>query len=152
LSHPDHFPRPAPRARPGRLPRGRPALCRGQRRRQRAARDAHPAADAALRERRGATSSMPTFAASEHLRNVHEGGERMTHPTAELVGRFYGLFARGEMHTMADYFAEDFLFIPAGKHNQLAGPRRGAGEILRFTARQMELTDGTWIPRPYDLL
>jgi ketosteroid isomerase-like protein len=56
------------------------------------------------------------------------------------------------MHTVAHLFADDFLFIPAGKHNQLAGPRRGAREILRFTEQQMDLTGGTWIPRPYDIL
>lgn len=76
----------------------------------------------------------------------------MVHPNVQLISRFYERFARGEMHTVADAFAEDFLFIPAGKRNPLAGPRRGAPEILRFTAQQMELTGGTWVPRPEDIL
>jgi ketosteroid isomerase-like protein len=56
------------------------------------------------------------------------------------------------MQSLAHLFAEDFLFIPAGKDCQLAGPRRGADEILRFTERQSVLTDGTWVPRPRDML
>jgi ketosteroid isomerase-like protein len=76
----------------------------------------------------------------------------MTHPNVEFVQRFYELFARGEMHNLAHLFADDFVFMPAGKHCWLAGPRVGADELLRFTEQQSELTNGTWVPRPYDIL
>jgi ketosteroid isomerase-like protein len=70
----------------------------------------------------------------------------------QLVRRFYELFAKAEMGSVAHLFAPDFVFVPAGKHNLLAGARRGPEEILQFTEQQMALTDGTWVPRPYDVL
>jgi ketosteroid isomerase-like protein len=76
----------------------------------------------------------------------------MEHPNIAFIQRFYELFARGEMHTTTSMFSEDFLFMPAGKYGQLAGPRRGPQALLSFTEQQMELTGGTWIPRPYDIL
>jgi ketosteroid isomerase-like protein len=76
----------------------------------------------------------------------------MDHPNIAFIQRFYELFARGETHTLASMFSQDFLFMPAGKHSQLAGPRRGPEALLCFTEQQMELTGGTWIPRPYDIL
>lgn len=78
----------------------------------------------------------------------------MNHAAAneQLVRRFYELFAKAEMESVAHLFAPDFLFVPAGKHNVLAGVRRGPEEILQFTKQQMALTNDTWIPRPYDVL
>lgn len=70
----------------------------------------------------------------------------------QLVRRFYELFANAEMESVAHLFAPDFVFVPAGKHNVLAGVRRGPEEILQFTEQQMALTDDTWVPRPYDVL
>lgn len=69
-----------------------------------------------------------------------------------LVRRFYELFSQGDAGSMAHLFAEDFLFVPAGKKSPLARPRSGPQEIFEFTREQMELTGGTWIPRPYDIL
>jgi ketosteroid isomerase-like protein len=69
-----------------------------------------------------------------------------------LVRQFYELFAKGEMNNVAHLFSPDFVFVPAGKQSLLAGVRRGPEEILRFTEQQMEMTDGTWVPRPYDVL
>src|SRR4051812_14483103 len=76
----------------------------------------------------------------------------MTRPNIAFVQRFYDLFGKGEMGALAHLFDRDFLFMPAGRHCVLAGPRRGADELMRFTQQQAELTDGTWIPRPYDIL
>jgi ketosteroid isomerase-like protein len=69
-----------------------------------------------------------------------------------FVRHFYELFARGEADGLGHLFADDFLFVPAGKRSPLARPRRGPREIFEFTREQMELTGGTWIPRPYDVL
>jgi ketosteroid isomerase-like protein len=69
-----------------------------------------------------------------------------------FVRDFYQLFARGDAERAAHLFADDFLFIPAGKRAALAQPRRGSREIFEFTRRQMEVTQGTWIPRPYDIV
>jgi ketosteroid isomerase-like protein len=76
----------------------------------------------------------------------------MTHPNVAFVKRFYELFGRGEVRTASSMFADDFLFVPAGKKCQLAAPRRGASEMLKFTELQSALTGGTWIPCPYDVL
>jgi ketosteroid isomerase-like protein len=76
----------------------------------------------------------------------------MTHPNIEFVDHFYNLFARGEMRALAHLFADDFLFVPAGKDCQIAGPRRGFNELVRFTEQQSTLTNGTWMPRARDIL
>jgi ketosteroid isomerase-like protein len=69
-----------------------------------------------------------------------------------IVRQFYDLFAKGEMAAVAHLFSPEFLFVPAGKRGVLAGTHVGPQEILTFTERQMALTGGTWVPRPYDVL
>lgn len=76
----------------------------------------------------------------------------MPHPNVKFILRFYDLFARGEMQHASELLSDDFVFFPAGKQCRLAGPRYGARGILAFTRLQSGLTDGTWVPHPYDAL
>jgi len=69
-----------------------------------------------------------------------------------FVREFYELFAKGDAQQLASVFAEDFLFIPAGKKASLAQPRLGPRAIFEFMRRQLELTGGSWVPRPYDVV
>ena len=76
----------------------------------------------------------------------------MPHPNIILVREFYEAFARGDTAAMLEHCAADLRFVPAGKQSQLAGERRGGRAVLQFMADQQALTDGTWIPRPIDIL
>jgi hypothetical protein len=44
------------------------------------------------------------------------------------------------------------VFVPAGEHCPLAGPRYGLRGLLTFTEQQRQLTKGTWVPRPDAIL
>ena len=89
----------------------------------------------------------------------HEGDMNGAQPASQgnaadnerFVRDFYALFARGDATALTHRFAEDFVFVPAGRNSPLAGPRRGPAEIFEFTRQQLEWTRGTWIPRPYDI-
>lgn len=76
----------------------------------------------------------------------------MSTEARELLRRFYGAFERGDLQGLAALVSSDFLFVPAGRHGPLAGARRGPEAMLGFARLQLELTGGTWVPRPYDLL
>jgi ketosteroid isomerase-like protein len=76
----------------------------------------------------------------------------MSAPEVEFLREFYSGFERGDLQTLARLVSPDFLFVPAGKDNPLAGERRGPGAMLDFARKQLEMTEGTWIPRPYDVL
>ena len=76
----------------------------------------------------------------------------MVHPNITLVREFYEAFARGDTVALLEHCAADLLFVPAGKQSRLAGVRRGGRALLQFMADQQALTDGTWIPRPIDIL
>ena len=76
----------------------------------------------------------------------------MTQANIEFVRRFYGRFAAGELHTLGELLDDEFSFVPAGKNCPLAQPCRGLAEFFRFAERQRELTGGTWMPQPYDIL
>jgi ketosteroid isomerase-like protein len=76
----------------------------------------------------------------------------LTRSNVEIVCHFYERFARGELASLVDFFADRFVFHPAGQACQLAGVRRGRHELLKFAVEQSKLTNGTWVPRPYAVL
>ncbi len=64
----------------------------------------------------------------------------MAHPNEDLLRRGYDAFAKGDMDTLNELFADDVVWHSAG-NNPLAGDYHGKQEVFGLFARLNELTD-----------
>jgi len=67
----------------------------------------------------------------------------MAHPNEELVRRGFDAFAKGDMDTLRELFAQDAVWHAAGR-NPLSGDHRGMDAILGLFAKIAELSGGTF--------
>jgi hypothetical protein len=66
----------------------------------------------------------------------------MAHPNEELVRSGLDAFAKGDIDTLRQLFAQDAIWHTPGR-NPLSGDHRGVDAILGLFARTAELTGGT---------
>jgi ketosteroid isomerase-like protein len=67
----------------------------------------------------------------------------MAHPNEELVRKGYGAFAKGDLNTLGELFADDIQWHTPGQ-NQLAGDLKGKDEVFGQFAKIAELTGGNF--------
>src|SRR4051794_41782467 len=67
--------------------------------------------------------------------------------TPELVGKAYDALASGDPGRVAEYWAEDMVWLVPG-HNQLSGGKHGRDEVLHFMQRGGELSGGSFPLKP----
>jgi ketosteroid isomerase-like protein len=66
----------------------------------------------------------------------------MGHPNEDLLRRGYEAFAKGDIETLGELFADDIVWHVGGR-SQLAGDYRGKQEVFGLFARFAELSGGT---------
>ncbi len=71
--------------------------------------------------------------------------------TPELVGKAYDALASGDPQKLAEYWAEDMVWLVPG-HNQLSGWKHGRDEFLYFMQRVGELSGGSFHMTPITVL
>ncbi len=74
----------------------------------------------------------------------------MAHPNAELVGRGYEAFGRGDLDAVMELFADDIVWHIPGR-NPLAGDYRGKEGVMAFFGKLMEETGGTFRLSVHDI-
>jgi len=67
----------------------------------------------------------------------------MAHVTPELVTKAYEALATGDPNQIAEYWAEDMVWLVPG-HNQLSGWKNGRDEFLAFMQRVGELSGNSF--------
>lgn len=75
----------------------------------------------------------------------------MAHPNEELLRRGYAAFARGDLDTVGELFADDIRWHVPG-NAPLSGDYEGKEQIFGFFARLGELSGGTFRLEIHDLL
>ena len=73
------------------------------------------------------------------------------HPNAARVRSTYEAFARGDMATLADVFAEDMVWHFPGNH-PLAGDHKGRDAVFSILAKSGEMSGGTFNIELHDVL
>jgi ketosteroid isomerase-like protein len=71
--------------------------------------------------------------------------------TPELVGKAYDALASGDSARVAEYWAEDMVWLVPG-HNQLSGWKHGRDEFLHFMQRVGELSGGSFAMTPITVM
>jgi ketosteroid isomerase-like protein len=71
--------------------------------------------------------------------------------TPELVGKAYMALATGDPAKVAEYWAEDMVWLVPG-HNQLSGWKHGRDEFLNFMARVGQLSGGSFAMTPITVM
>jgi hypothetical protein len=74
-----------------------------------------------------------------------------THPNVALMQAGYDAYASSDLEALSDQIHDDFLFHFPGR-NPLAGDYRGLAEVIKFFARQLELTAGDFTVVPQTIL
>jgi ketosteroid isomerase-like protein len=75
----------------------------------------------------------------------------MAHPNEALVRKGYEAFAKGDMQTLGELFAEDVVWNIPGK-NPLAGTRKGQQEVFEQFGQIAEMTGGNFGIEIHDIL
>ncbi|HXF56848.1 MAG TPA: nuclear transport factor 2 family protein [Actinomycetota bacterium] len=75
----------------------------------------------------------------------------MAHPNEDLLRRGYEAFARGDLQTVGEVFADDIVWHVPGR-GPLAGTYRGRDEVMGFFARLFDLSGGRFGLEVHDLL
>lgn len=73
------------------------------------------------------------------------------HANAALLRKGYEAFAKGDMSTLTDLFAEDVVWHQAG-NNQLSGVHRGRDAVFAIFAKTTQLSGGTFKIEVHDAL
>ncbi|MEN3313787.1 MAG: uncharacterized protein V7605_21 [Acidimicrobiaceae bacterium] len=71
--------------------------------------------------------------------------------TPELVGKAYAALATGDPAKVAEYWAEDMVWLVPG-HNQLSGWKHGRDEFINFMARVGQLSGGSFAMTPITVM
>lgn len=71
--------------------------------------------------------------------------------TPEIVGKAYDALATGDPAKVAEYWAEDMVWLVPG-HNQLSGWKHGRDEFLNFMKRVGELSGGSFAMTPITVM
>jgi hypothetical protein len=66
------------------------------------------------------------------------------HPNALRVRELFAAFRRGDVAAVSAVFSDDAVWHFPGRRGALAGSHRGRAAILRFLARVVELTRGSF--------
>jgi ketosteroid isomerase-like protein len=72
-------------------------------------------------------------------------------PNVALMQAGYDAYASSDLEALSDQVHDDFLFHFPGR-NPLAGDYRGLAEVIKFFARQLELTAGDFTVVPQTIL
>jgi ketosteroid isomerase-like protein len=75
----------------------------------------------------------------------------MSNVTPELVGKAYNALATGDPAKVAEYWAEDMVWLVPG-HNQLSGWKHGRDEFINFMARVGQLSGGSFAMTPITVM
>lgn len=73
------------------------------------------------------------------------------HPNVELLRKGYEVFAKGDMATLRELFAENIVWHVPG-NNPLSGEHRGRDAVFAMFARNAEITAGTFRIELHDVL
>ncbi|MEX0801324.1 MAG: nuclear transport factor 2 family protein [Dehalococcoidia bacterium] len=73
------------------------------------------------------------------------------HPNAKLLKDGYAAFAKGDMATLTNLFAEDVVWHASG-NNQLAGTHKGRDAVFAIFAKTVELTGGSFNIEVHDVV
>src|SRR5579884_714440 len=80
------------------------------------------------------------------------GGIRsMEHPHAALVRTGYEAFAKGDMDTVNEFFADDVVWHEGGR-NLFTGDHAGKDQVFALFGKMMELSDGTFTVALHDVV
>ena len=74
----------------------------------------------------------------------------MAHPNAELVGRGYEAFGRGDVDTVLELLADDIAWRVPGR-SPIAGEYHGKDGVMAFFGKLMEETGGTFRLTVHDI-
>jgi uncharacterized protein len=104
-----------------------------------------PAASNDLLDTQGHGSSVPSGALDDDHRGAEDGHGNgreatMAHANEDLLRRGYAAFAKGDMETLNELFADNITWHSAGD-NPLAGDYHGKQEVFGLFARLSELSD-----------
>jgi uncharacterized protein len=75
----------------------------------------------------------------------------MAHPNEELIRQGFDAFAKGDLDTIRDLFADDIAWHFPGR-NQMSGDYSGKDEVMQWLGRSFELTGGTLRIELHDVL
>jgi hypothetical protein len=73
------------------------------------------------------------------------------HPNATLLRNGYAAFARGDVATLTDLFAQDVVWHLAG-NNQLSGEHKGRDSVFAAFAKTASLSGGTFKIELHDVV
>ena len=73
------------------------------------------------------------------------------HPNTELLRKGFEAFAKGDMATLTELFAQDVVWHVPG-NNQLSGVHRGRDAVFAVFAKVGELSGGTYKIELHDVL
>ncbi len=74
----------------------------------------------------------------------------MAHPNAELVGRGYEAFARGDVDTVMELLADDIVWRVPGR-SPFAGEYHGKDGVMAFFGKLIEESGGTFRLAVHDI-
>ena len=66
------------------------------------------------------------------------------HPNAQRIADGYEAFARGDLASAMETWADDIVWHVRGSIESVAGDKHGKTEIVDFIAELMKVTDGTF--------
>lgn len=75
----------------------------------------------------------------------------MAHPNETLVRNGYEAFAKGDMQTVNDLFAEDIVWHVPGR-SQLAGDYKGKDQVFEFFTKLINESGGTFQQEIHDVI
>jgi hypothetical protein len=75
----------------------------------------------------------------------------MAHPNEALVRNGYEAFAKGDMQTVNELFADDIVWHVPGK-SQLAGDYKGKDQVFDWFAKLINLSGGTFQQEIHDVV